>query len=71
MRRLSLATAMVAPTSGCSFIEGSGLIDTLTRKAFGDNYGPVFTGETRGEYRDRQEMQPAGFRNDDSTIDPP
>lgn len=31
-----------------------------TRTAVGDNAGPLFTGEKRGEYRDRKEVERLG-----------
>lgn len=33
-----------------------------TRNAIGDNAGPLFTGEKRGEYRDRKEVERLGPR---------
>ncbi len=30
-------------------------------KTFGDNAGPVFTGETRGEYHDRNQIEQYGY----------
>lgn len=36
------------------------IADSLVERAFGDNYGPVFTGEHRGEYRDRKEVERLG-----------
>jgi hypothetical protein len=49
---------------------GTSAVDTLldqgVERAVGDNAGPLFTGETRGEYRDRREVErlgEAGFRD--------
>jgi len=45
---------------GCTS-DGTGIGDYATKSAFGDNYGPVFTGETRGEYHDRNQIEQHGY----------
>ncbi len=70
MKRLCLLIPLI-PLVGWAHFDWSDPLDSLTRRTFGDNYGPVFTGETRAEYREREALQPSGYRNYYSTVDPP
>lgn len=59
-RRVFLLSAWLCLAAcGCAEMAGS-LVETATESIFGDNYGPVFTGEKRGEYRDRKEAERLG-----------
>lgn len=60
-KRLALLLMLVMPLGlcGCAEIAGS-LAGSAAESAFGDNYGPILTGEKRGEYRDRKEVEHLG-----------
>jgi len=38
------------------------MAENAIKSAAGDNVGPLFTGESRGEYRDRKEVERLGYR---------
>lgn len=60
MGRLILFIA-TATSLGCTADDAFEFGDDLVKRAMGDNYGPVFTGETRGEYHDRIEREQYGY----------
>lgn len=59
MKRLLLLLSFCL-TTGCA-ADGNGVGDYLFHKAVGDNYGPLMTGETRGEYHDRTQVEEHGY----------
>jgi hypothetical protein len=59
MRRITLLLPLLM-LCGCR-ADGTGIGDYVVQKAFGDNYGPWFTGESRGEYHDRTQVEEFGY----------
>lgn len=58
MKRLGLVLAL-ALCAGCA--SHADLEEYLGRRLIGDNYGPLFTGETRGEFHDRYQVEDHGY----------
>lgn len=65
MKRLFLPVLALLALGGCASdgqSRDSG--DYLLGKIFGNNAGPLFTGETRGEFHDRMQVEEHGFIKD-------